>query len=110
MQVKHIGEAEHFLRDKMSKVNLFETPRFFCDLYCLRAGQSQKLHSHKENDKIYYILRGEAKVIVGNESRTLRAGEIVLAPAGEPHGVTNESQEDAVCLVFVTIGLSSSPA
>ena len=101
MNVKHVGQVERFSADKMEKVNLFETLRFFCDLYCLRPGQTQKVHSHKENDKIYYILRGEVKVIVGNESRSLQAGEIVLAAAGEPHGVANETEDEAVCLVFM---------
>jgi mannose-6-phosphate isomerase-like protein (cupin superfamily) len=101
MQVKKVTDLESFNEDAMVKVNVFETPRFFCDIYCLRPGQSQKVHSHAANDKLYYIVRGEATVIVGSESRALRAGEIVLAPAGEPHGVTNESGADAVCLVFM---------
>lgn len=101
MQVKKVTDLESFREDAMAKVNLFETPRFFCDIYCLRPGHSQKVHRHAANDKLYYIVRGEATVIVGTESRTLRAGEIVLAPAGEPHGVTNESTDDAVCLVFM---------
>lgn len=99
--MKRVKDLERFQSEKMSKVNLFETERFFCDLYCLRPGQSQKVHSHAANDKIYYILRGEAKVTVGDESRALVAGEIVLAPAGEPHGVLNDSGSDAVCLVFM---------
>ena len=44
----------------MKKVNLFESPRFFCDLYCLRPGQEQKVHSHADNDKIFkeFVLDG----------------------------------------------------
>ena len=101
MQVKKIEDLESFGEDAMAKVNLFETPRFFCDIYCLRPGQSQKVHRHAANDKLYYIIRGEATVIVGSESRALTAGEIVIAPAGEPHGVSNDSNADAVCLVFM---------
>ena len=101
MQIKKVGACERFDAVAMAKVNLFETPRFFCDLYCLRPGQEQKVHSHAANDKIYYILRGEAKVVVGTESRRLGAGELVLAPAGAPHGIANESALDAVCLVFM---------
>src|SRR5262245_44694133 len=101
MDVKNVKELECFSPEKLSKVNLFETQRFFCDVYCLRPGQAQKVHSHAANDKIYYILRGEAKVTVGEGSRSLRAGDIVLAPAGEPHGVVNDSGSDAVCLVFM---------
>ncbi len=101
MNIKDVSQLEQFADEMMSKVNLFETPRFFCDIYCLRPGQMQKVHSHAENDKIYYIVRGELKVIVGEESRVLTPGQAVLAAAGEPHGVVNESSEDAISLVFM---------
>lgn len=101
MQVKKLPDEERFAGEKMAKVTLFETARFFCDLYCLRPGQSQRVHSHAENDKVYHVVRGEAQVTVGKETRPLHAGEIVLAAAGEPHGIANESREDLVCLVFM---------
>ncbi len=101
MQVKNFHEAAAFRDDKMAKVTLFESQRFFCDLYCLKPGQAQKAHAHEESDKLYAILRGEGEVMVGNEKRTLKAGEIVLAPAGEPHGIANESEAELVCLVFM---------
>lgn len=101
MDVKNITLAEMFSPEKMSKVNLFESARFFCDLYCLLPGQEQKVHTHTDNDKIYSIVRGEARVTIGDETRTLRPGEIVLAPAGVPHGIRNESAKDTVSLVFM---------
>ena len=101
MDVKDVLSAVSFRDDKMAKVNLFETPRFFCDVYCLRPGQAQKVHSHAANDKIYHILRGRGRVTVGGAERELGEGEIVLAPAGEPHGVANDSDDDLVCLVFM---------
>lgn len=101
MHIQDVAKAARFSPEKMSKVNLCETPRFFCDLYCLRPGQEQKVHSHAENDKIYYILTGEATVIVNEEKSTLRAGELVLAVAGAPHGIRNDSTGDTVCMVFM---------
>lgn len=83
----------------MAKVNLFETSRFFCDLYCLRPGQGQKVHTHADADKVYLALEGRATVIVGEEEGELRAGQAVLAPAGEAHGLRNDSGADFVCLV-----------
>ena len=35
-----------FSADKMQKLNLFETEQMFCDVYCLRSGQSQHAHTH----------------------------------------------------------------
>ena len=42
-----------FDASKMQKLNLFETPRFFCDVYCLEPGQAQKPHRHDAADKVY---------------------------------------------------------
>lgn len=97
--MRKISEAISFREEKMAKVSLFETPRFFCDLYCLRPGQEQRVHTHDAEDKVYVALEGRATVIVGDEERDLEAGEAVLAPAGEPHGLRNGSGADFVCLV-----------
>ena len=101
MNRKSIAEHVAFSAEKMQKVNLFETPKFFCDLYCLQPGQDQKIHSHADNDKLYLVQRGRAKVTVGDTDHDVGEGEIVFAPAGEPHGVINESSADLVCVVFM---------
>jgi len=44
-EVKRI-DVRRFDAAKMQKLNLFETPRFFCDVYCLLPGQGQKPHAH----------------------------------------------------------------
>lgn len=99
MQLRTIAEAVSFREEKMAKVSLFETSRFFCDLYCLRAGQEQRVHRHADADKVYVALEGRATVIVGDEERELAAGQAVLAPAGQAHGLRNDSGSDFVCLV-----------
>ncbi len=101
MKIHDVLGAATFREDKMSKVNLFETKNFFCDVYCLRPGQEQKVHSHAEEDKLYYAIHGEGKVTVGEETRPLREGEIVMAAAGESHGIANDSREDLICVVFM---------
>ena len=90
-----------FSAEKMQKINLFETANFFCDIYCLCPGQVQKVHTHKDADKVYYILEGELIVQVGIEEQACPAGQIVLASAGEPHGVRNSSRKNATILVLM---------
>ncbi|MCZ6793752.1 MAG: cupin domain-containing protein [Planctomycetota bacterium] len=101
MEVKNTSASERFSGEKMSKVNLFETPRFFCDVYCLQPGQSQRLHTHAASDKVYHVLRGEPTVTVGDESRILGPGDTVLAAAGAVHGVANAGTEESALLVFM---------
>ena len=99
---KKLSEARQFSSEKMKKNGIFETDRFFCDTYCFEPGQEQSLHTHGDQDKVYYVLEGKGVFTVGDEQRELGAGEIALAPAGQNHGVANRSQAKLVTLVFVT--------
>ena len=101
MQIVTVTTRAQFSDEKMQKVGLFETDRFFFDLYCLRPGQSQKVHRHQGSDKIYYVLSGRALVHVGGVQEELAAGQAVLAPAGIEHGVSNATAEPLSLLVFM---------
>jgi len=94
-------DARRFDGAKMQKLNLFETPRFFCDVYCLEPGQAQKPHRHDGADKVYAVLEGRVLARVGADSATVGPGEAVLAPAGVDHGVENPGPERAALLVFM---------
>ena len=93
--------AKRFADEKMQKVSLFDTANCFCDLYCLKPGQSQKPHSHAGADKIYYVIEGEARIQVGEEEQVAGAGRIVLAPSDVVHGVRNASSQPLSLLVFM---------
>jgi quercetin dioxygenase-like cupin family protein len=102
MNVKDVFAVAEFSSEKMRKINLFETKNFFCDVYCLEPGQEQKVHAHEEEDKIYYVLAGRGSFVVGDETRELGERQIVMAPAGAPHGVKNASDQRLTLLVFMT--------
>ena len=101
MDVRHVASCKAFNTEKMNKVNLFETDRMFCDLYCFEPGQRQKVHAHPGSDKIYYVLEGCGTFHVGGESEDLRSNSTVMAPSGVEHGVTNTSNERLVLLVYM---------
>jgi len=90
-----------FMSEKLSKTNLFETPRFFLDLYGLLPGQEQKAHLHDGNDKVYLCLEGMLHVSVGDSSGQLAKGQAVMAKAGERHSIRNDGPHRAVLLVFM---------
>lgn len=97
-----VREHAKFAADKMAKIALATTPRAQLDLYCLEPGQEQKPHTHGDQDKIYVVLDGEARVTVGAEQETLAAGEAVVAAAGVAHGVKNAADRRLTLLVVVT--------
>ena len=101
MEAKRWQDERAFSTEKFRKVNLFDSERMFCDIYCFEPGQEQPLHSHDDNDKIYCVLEGRGTFTVGGESRELDAGWSVLCPPGEDHGVVNSSDGRLVVLVFM---------
>jgi quercetin dioxygenase-like cupin family protein len=98
---KKLAEIVGFSSEKMKKNGIFETDRFFCDLYCFEPGQEQQPHAHGGQDKVYYVIEGTGVFRVGDEEKQLGPGEIALAPAGQNHGVFNRSQQRLITLVFV---------
>ena len=101
MKVVKLADVVEFNPEKLKKVSLFDTENFFCDIYCLEPAQSQKVHSHGDSDKVYYVLKGSGKVTVGSEEKVLGPDEITFAPAGEEHGVVNHTHDKLVMLVFM---------
>ncbi len=93
--------AAAFAPDKMKKVNLFDTPRMFCDVYGLNPGQEQTAHAHAGSDKIYYVLDGTGSFRIGDEERAVGRGYAVWAPAGSSHAVRNPGPERLTLLVFM---------
>ncbi len=102
MEVRKISDLIRFSTEKMQKLPVFESAKYFCDLYCLKPGQDQRVHSHAESDKIYFVLRGKGLFHIAGEERQLGEGETVIARPGQDHGVKNSSAEDLVLLVFMT--------
>ena len=91
-----------FQPDRMAKIALAATPRVLLDLYALEPGQSQKVHSHDGQDKVYVVLEGRGRITVGSAAESVEAGEAVVAPAGTAHGVINDSGERLLLLVLVS--------
>ena len=91
--------ARRFSPEKLQKVNLFETPQMFCDIYCLEPGQRQKVHTHAGATKFYYVIEGEGAFTIGEETRDLGPGGVAWSAPDEPHGVENRGNERLVLLV-----------
>jgi len=101
MKMVNLKDYMMFSSEKMKKLNLFETVRFFCDVYCFEPGQVQKAHAHGDQDKLYFVLEGQGTFQVGAESQILEEGQGTMAPAGEEHGVVNHTGQRLRVLVFM---------
>ncbi|GIV79879.1 MAG: cupin [Litorilinea sp.] len=93
--------------EKPFKHTFFQSERLLAGLNCLAPGQAQPLHDHADQDKFYLVLEGEGTFTVGDSRRRCGPGELILAPAGVPHGVENDGQER---LTFLTVIAPAPPS
>ena len=92
--------AAAFNLDQATKADIVRGAALFVGLNCFEPGQSQAVHSHSGADKFYLVLSGNARMIVGGETREAAAGTLVWAPADVPHGV-EAAHERTVMLIGI---------
>ena len=57
-------------------------------------GTSTRLHRHRLSEEIYYVTGGEGCMQLGAESFSVKAGDVVCIPPGEPHCLTNTGEDE----------------
>lgn len=90
--------------DKMGKSTLFESPRMLVGLNAFEPGQSHALHAHAGMDKVYVVLEGEGLFLLEGAQQRMRAGDVLVAPEGVPHGVRNDTQARLLVLAVLAPG------
>lgn len=56
------------------------------------GGGPVNLHTHPHNH-LFIVITGQAKVLLGNEEKIIKANEAFLVKGKIPHSVWNDSQE-----------------
>lgn len=65
------------------------------------GGGPQTEHTHP-HDHLFFVIRGEATLLLGEEKKLLRENESFLVKGTVPHSVWNESSETTV-MVGITV-------
>jgi mannose-6-phosphate isomerase-like protein (cupin superfamily) len=95
-----VQQFKKFNDKKANKETLWTGNTSRINIINLRPGQEIKPHIH-DGDHIWIILEGSGEFLSFNEeSSIIDVGKIVIAPAGEGHGIRNNTKGD---LVFVSI-------
>lgn len=74
---------------KMGKATIFESSRLLVGLNAFEPGQEHALHAHPGQDKVYHVLEGEGRFLLEDRELEMKAGDLLVAPEGVPHGVKN---------------------
>ena len=70
-------------------------------LNAFEPGQSHALHAHAGMDKLYHVLEGSGVFLLEGRELPMTAGDLLVAPDGVPHGVTNSGSARLLVLVVL---------
>ena len=86
---------------KMGKSTLFESPRLLVGLNAFEPGQEHALHAHAGQDKVYHVIEGEGLFLLQGRTLAMKAGDLLVAPDGVPHGVRNTGKVRLLVLAIL---------
>ena len=68
--------------------------------------RSCPFHSHRAEEEMFFIVRGRGTLRYGNETRPVRAGDVICCPTGGPetaHHIIHDSDEELAYLSISTV-------
>ena len=71
----------------------------------LEPGQENDIHTHPENMHVFYVLEGRGTYVRGEDKPVdVSAGQCVIIPRGQVHGIRNTGTERLSYLALSTYG------
>jgi quercetin dioxygenase-like cupin family protein len=68
----------------------------------LFPGKGHDLHKHPDQEEVIFCVKGTVEQWIGEEKRTLKAGDAVYIDTGVVHGSFNDSDGPACILVILS--------
>jgi len=62
------------------------------------AGGRTLAHYHRVTEELYFFTAGSGRMTLGDEERDVRAGDCVVIPPGQVHGLVNTGEVPLVLL------------
>ena len=87
--------------EKMGKSTLFASPRLLVGVNAFEPGQEHALHAHAGMDKVYSVVQGQGLFLLEGQELPMRAGDLLVAPDGVPHGVRNTGRGRLLVLAIL---------
>jgi mannose-6-phosphate isomerase-like protein (cupin superfamily) len=98
-QVFDLEEIKKKLKgDAVEYLEFLNVPALNCGVYSLAAGSTDMQAPHDE-DEVYFVLSGKARMRLGNEDRNIGPGSLLYVGASTEHSFF-EIEEDMTLLVM----------
>lgn len=65
----------------------------------IAPGMSNKKHYHPKVEETYYILSGQAWIILNDEESMVYPGQLITIPTGMTHKIINPSKDTMLCFI-----------
>lgn len=103
MKKVSIKNAEHYIwGEQCDGWHLVKSPILSVIQERVPRGCSEVRHSHEKSEQFFYVLSGIATLEVSGKIHTLSPNQGLHVPAGKPHQLRNEHQDDLVFIVTST--------
>lgn len=66
----------------------------------LDDGKSTQVGFHEDEEEVYVVLKGKARLMIGDEQTVVAAGDVVYVPRNTAHQMTCISEEKLEYLYF----------
>jgi mannose-6-phosphate isomerase-like protein (cupin superfamily) len=106
MDVHALEQMPSFVTDDGSSIRELAGPQpgsgasvhqSFAEATLAPGGQTAE-HYHPRAEEIYWFVRGEARLRLGSEEATVRAGDCVVIAPGTPHKLVNTGPQPVVLM------------
>jgi mannose-6-phosphate isomerase-like protein (cupin superfamily) len=97
-QVSQIADLLHRLGDKRYH-EFLRVSAMSAGMYVLAAGATDKQSPHQE-DEIYYVVRGKAKMRLGREERAISQGNVIFVEKLLEHRFFDITDELVLLVIF----------
>lgn len=62
----------------------------------LPQGRSYHPHCHDDHEEVYYIIKGHGEMVVDEECRPIRDGDIIYIGKNQIHSICNTGEDDFI--------------
>jgi quercetin dioxygenase-like cupin family protein len=101
MKLATIEAVREYAVEGPKGVELGHSKDLRCLAYFFKAGQRLG-PVHHAADTLFYIVRGRARMRIGNREEGGRSGEIFIGQAGEEIGIGNDGRDELIVLAVLT--------
>jgi quercetin dioxygenase-like cupin family protein len=111
LKIRNVHETEHEMershggKGLLEKVRAFvstdfETPIEFIDYVVVPPGATIGYHGHGSDEEVYFVIEGQGLMRDENSEITVKRGDVIVNPRNGSHGLSNNTKENIVLLIF----------